>query len=89
MKYETYIKNISEAIKLDAGCISARAVCKGQTEEQFKEDLFFVRAVAKDLARLSEYLKAPKSFVEKQPRGMKACKIGKAWIEHKSEKEKN
>lgn len=103
MKYETYIRSLARYIRSEADLMQGYAEDKKKQEKSLREASFIEAmtrivfglgsyAVFQDNARrileTTEYLNAPKSFVERQPRGMTAFQIGVAWTRRQREAKK-
>lgn len=101
MKYESYIRSLARYIRSEADTIKVFAESRN-AEEQDLRKASFIEAMtnivfnlgnsriyfdgARRIDETAEYLNAPKSFVERQPRGMTAFQIGAAWIKRQEAK---
>lgn len=96
MKHETYIKSLARYIRIESESLQKYAE-RRQAEEKDLQKASFIEAMtnivfnlggsrfymdnARRISETAEYLNAPKSFVECQPRGMTAFQIGVAWTQ--------
>lgn len=103
MKYESYIRSLARYIRSEADQMKDYAEAKEDKEKSLQKASFIEAMTniifslgsynvfnfcARRIAETAEYLNAPKSFVERQPRGMTAFQIGAAWIKRQREAKK-
>lgn len=101
MKHETYIKSLARYIRSEAERLKGIAGRRNEEEKDLRQASFIEAMTsivfnlgesnlyfdsARRISETAEYLNAPKSFVERQPRGMTAFQIGAAWIKCQQER---